>query len=323
MSETFITVLEVCAPLFGMLFLGYWLRRRGSLNDQAHAFISGFVYRYSLPVLIFPAVAGKPLAELLDPVVIVSTVGVTFFMLIVGLVIARVLKPSMRGPAISVSFIANTAYIGFPLARNAFGNAGFEKASIVNAFTLPTFVTLAVLLLTGGHAKKSSLWQKVKPALFSPVVMAACLGIVVSLLIHSTPPGRVLSANGAVSKIVEILMAIIKPVGVVGLPLALMAVGASLKFHVSLNHKYLAGACTFLNLVVAPALTLLVCRLFFQGADPVAVGTAVLLMACPLAVSIYIISSEFDAEPDFVATMLVTTTLGSCVTIPLWVALLL
>jgi malonate transporter and related proteins len=321
-KETFITVLSVCAPLFSMLFLGYWLRRRGSLNEQAHTFISGFVYRYSLPVLIFPAVAAKPLAELLDPVVLVSTIGVTFFIVVTGLLIARPLKPTLRGPAISVAFLANTAYIGFPLARNAFGDAGFEKASIVNAFVLPTFVTLGVLLLTGAHAKKSNLWQKVKPALFSPVFMAALLGIVASLLIHSTPPGRALAESKSVLQAVEILMEIIKPIGAVGLPLALLAVGASLKLHVSLSHKGLAIVCTLLKLVVAPALTLLVCRLAFPDADPVAVGTAVLLMACPLSVAFYVISAEFDAEPDFVATLLATTTIGSCITIPLWVALL-
>ncbi len=117
-------------------------------------------------------------------------------------------------------------------------------------------------------------------------------------------------------------MTVLDPIGKVGLPMALLAVGASLNLRVAASHSVLAGVCVLMKLVVAPGLTLLICRIFFPAADAVAVGTATLLMGCPLSVAFYILSCEFDAECDFVATVLVASTLGSCVTIPLWLAFL-
>ncbi len=184
MFDSLIKILSICAPLFVMLFLGYHLRRRGSLTDQAHTFITGFVYRYSLPILIFTGVVKQDFNSLLDPAVIVSTLSIPVIVILLGFVLGRFLPPGLRGAVIACCFLANTAYIGFPLATNAFGTAGLEKASVVNAFALPTFVILGVLLVMPREHEDGALWKRIRPALLSPVVLAAVAGLVLSLLIH-------------------------------------------------------------------------------------------------------------------------------------------
>jgi malonate transporter len=320
MTDTLLQVLRICAPLFALIVFGVWLRRSGLLSQDAQGFITRFVYRFSLPVLIYTGIVKENFRKLLNPAVIGSTLTTTFIVLALAWLVSRVLPARLRGPAMASSFIANTAYIGFPLSQNAFGDSGLTYASIVNAFTMPVFIILGVWLLTLGRDEHGAWHAKVRTAVTNPIVMSALIGLLSSLLIHETPLRHVVSWR-PMKELLSLLGAIVKPLGIMGLPLALIAVGASLRFDHIRGQRLVMGVCTAGKLIVTPLVTWLACRLLFADAEPAATGTAVLLMACPQSVGLYVISKELKAEPDFMAGMLVLTTLGACITIPLWVAL--
>lgn len=323
MVDTGVTVLTVCAPLFAMVVFGILLKRSGALTDDAHRFISGLVYRFSLPVLIFTGICKADFVSLLNPAVVVGTLGGTAILVAFCLAGAWLLPSAMRGPAITVSYLSNLSYMGFPLAKNAFGDDGLVYAGIVNAFTMPVFVVAGVLILSMGRQGTGSLWTQIKTGLLNPVVLAAFGGLAVSLFVHETGLGGVWENQRTVHALVGIVGAILVPIASVGLPLSLIAVGASLRFSHVRQHWGLLTVSGFLKLVAAPLVTLILCRVLFPGADRAAVGTAVLLMACPVAVALYVMSQQFDAEPEFVAGALAMSTAVSCITIPLWVAIVL
>jgi len=321
--DTIATVLTVCAPLFAMVAFGAVLKRTGALSDEAHRFMTGLVYRYSLPVLVFTGVCRTDFQSLLNPAIIVGTLGSAAVLALVCALASLMLAREMRGPVITVAYLANLSYLGFPLAKNAFGEEGLVYAGIVNAFAMPTFVVVGVLILSLGMREKESRAAQMKVALLNPVVVAAFAGILTSLLVHETAVGTILEGSEVARRLVGIGSAVLDPIAVVGLPLALMAVGASLSFTHVRRHVVLLGICALLKLVAAPLLTLALCHWLFPGAERAAVGTAVLLMACPVSVALYIISGRFKTEPEFVAAALATTTAASCITIPIWVAIVL
>jgi predicted permease len=290
------------------------------LNTRAQTFITRFVYRFSLPVLIFTGIVKEEFGTLLNPSVIVSTLGATFIVVVAGWVLCKVLPAQLRGPALATAFIANTAYIGFPLAQNAFGDPGLTYAGIVNAFTMPVFIIIGVWLLTLGRAGHGEWYHKIGTAVLNPIVLSALLGVLVALLAHETPLRHVVTWR-PVEETLAVLSAIVKPVGVMGLPLALIAVGAALRFEHIHGRWLVMMACTASQLVIMPLITWSLCRWLYASAQPAAAGTAVLIMACPQSVGLYVISRELDAEPEFVGGMLVLTTVGACITIPVWVAL--
>ena len=306
--------------MFALILFGVWLRRVGMLGPQAHAFITRFVYLFSLPVLLFTGIVKEHFSALLNPAVIVSTLAATFVVITAGWLISRFVPQRLRGPAVATAFIANTAYIGFPLSQNAFGDPGLTYAGIVNAFTMPVFIVLGVWLLTFGRAGHGAWHRKIRTALTNPIVLSALLGAAASLVVHETPVRHVIAWQ-PVSELLALIGAIVKPVGLMGLPLALIAVGASLRFEHIRGHWSVMGVCTVAKLVVMPLVTWLFCRFMFPAAAPAAAGTAVLIMACPQSVGLYVISRELDAEAEFVGGMLVLTTVGACITIPIWVAL--
>ena len=321
--DTVLTVITVCAPLFAMVAFGALLKRTGALSDEAHRFVTGLVYRYSLPVLVFTGVCKTDFQSLLNPAVIVSTLGSAAVLVLLCWAGSHVLARDVRGPVITVSYLGNLSYLGFPLAMNAFGEEGLVYAGIVNAFAMPTFVVAGVLILSLGMKEKRSMWAQMKVGLLNPVVIAAFAGILTSLVVHETALGAIVEGNEAARRLIGIASAVLAPVAAMGLPLALIAVGGSLRFAHVRRHIVLLGVCGLLKLVAAPLLTLALCWWLFPGAERAAVGTAVLLMACPVSVALYVISERFQTEPAFVAAALATTTAASCITIPLWVAVVL
>lgn len=323
MVETTVTVVTICAPLFVMVLFGYMLKRSGALGAEAHQFISWFVYNFSLPVLIFTNIARTDFRSLLNASVVFSTLGACAIVGALTWLSASALKRDTRSAGVVIAFMANIAYLGFPLARNAFGEAGLVYAGIVNAFTMPVFTVACVFVLAVGGGTGLSTGRQLLGAVSNPAVVGAFAGIVVSLIAFETPVGVFVEGSLPGSSVVSIVNAVLQPIGAVGMPLSLVAVGASLRFaHIRTNAVSISLLCVA-KLVVAPALTLAACHLLFPGADRAAVGTAVLLMACPVAVGLYVIASQMKVQAEYVAAALAATTAASCVTIPIWVALVL
>ncbi len=323
MFDALTTILVVCAPLFALVAFGVVLRHKGLFPPEAHRFVTWLVYRFSLPILIFMGVCRQDFGSLLNWPIIVSTLTATALVIAAAWVSVRWLPHSLRGPAVATAYLANLSYIGFPLARNAFGDTGLTYAGIVNAFTMPSFVVVGVLLLTVGRRGSGSAGHQVRTAVLNPIVLAAFAGLLCSLVAHETAFGAVVESGRFSRAALRVVGAILSPIGTMGLPLSLIAVGGALRFQYVSDKRLLIGLVSAAKLIIAPLLTLLICARFFPDAAPEAVGTAVLLMGCPLSVGLYVISEQLGAESEFIASVLAVTTVGACVTVPAWVAVVM
>jgi hypothetical protein len=316
-------ILAISVPIFALIAFGAVIRRTGLLTEEAHRFITRFVFLFSLPVLIFLAIAGCDFGELLDLAVVGSTLAVFVVVAAVSWVATRPLDPRLRGPVAVGPWFANLTFLGLPLAESAYGEAGIRYVGIINAFTMPVFVIVGVMMLSLGRAGGGSLLRQFRAAVFNPIVMSAVGGVVASLVISVFDLDAMLADHATLAATLDILLRTLGLIGQMGIPLALIAIGGSLQFDAVRGRLGLMTLATLGKLVVTPLLTLLACRWLFPAMPPAAVGTAVLLMASPLSVAVYVVSREMDTDSEFLAGLLVLTTAGAVISISLWLNVLL
>ena len=198
MFDIALRVAEICLPVFAFIVFGWFLRRIRFTTDAAQQWLTAFVYKCTLPVIIFLAVASEDFATLANPAVVVPILCVIFIIGPVLFFIARTLSVAdgLQAPVSFSVFFSNTAFLGFPLAYSTFGDAGTTYAAIVNAFAMPLFVVVAVLMLTRAEPKSDvRLGQQMFAAFANPIVAAALVGVVrvlccMSLVLPRLPSSR-------------------------------------------------------------------------------------------------------------------------------------
>jgi predicted permease len=316
-------VLTISLPLFLLIGFGALIRRKGLLTDAAHVFVSRFVYLFSLPILIYLGVATQDFRALLDISVISITLLASFFAVVLFWLGTKNLPPRLRGPVVVGSYLGNLSYLGFPLAMSAFGDIGLTYAGVINAFTMPVYIVGGVLILSLGHARPGMLARQFRAVLLNPIVLAAVFGLVTSLILNETPLRQRVLSLPLLPDLLKIVLDTAKMIANMGMPLALIAIGAALRFEYIRGRLALMSLGAFGKLLLTPLFTLLLGRWFFPHMPPAALGTAVLLMASPLSVGIYVISKQMDTDSDFLAGELALSTLCAAATIPLWLYIIM
>jgi len=317
-------VLAICVPVFAILGLGKLLGMKGKIKEEHCGFINWLVYTFSLPALIFNEVARQRFDTFLDPAVVaMPLIGLALVTaLTMGVAKLNGYKGGFAASFVYGTFWANATYIGLPLCQNAFGSEGLAKAAIYNGFVVPFFILTSYLLigLYGAGTGEQTVGARLKKAVMNPILLSAAAGILAAVAVE-----QFRNADGSLNFPVPFITAgtlfgsFLKMVGSMGLPLALLSIGASLKWEQTKTHFGALSWTVGCKLILLPLVTLLLIRTFCPGASGVALGTTVILSATPSAVAMYVISCQMGVERGFVSSMLVISTALSVITIPVWV----
>ena len=317
-------VLEICVPVFAVMGLGKILSTKGRLTEDHCKFINWLVYHFSLPALILNGVAGQRMNTFADPAVTLVPVLALVIVVILTMAVARFnrYKGGFAAAVVFGTFWANVSYVGFPLCQNAFGDAGFAKAAIYNGLLIPVFIIFGYLLIGfyGAGSGKVNIAARIRGAFLNPILLACLAGVVVAFIIEPfrADDGAVHMAPAVLSA-GKLLSALMKMVGTMGLPLALLAIGASLKWEQTRSHLGALGWTVGCKLLLLPLITLLLIQWLCRGASAVSFGVPVILAGAPCAVASYVVSCQLGVERGFVSSMLVLSTTLSIITIPFWV----
>jgi predicted permease len=292
----------VILPVFLIIALGYLLERWLSLDVQP---ISRIIFYALGPCLVFSstatsAVSGADMWKIVS-FVLLTTLAMGLF----SWAVARALRFSraMEGAFLLTTVFVNAGNYGLPVNLFAFGQAGLERAAIF--FTVSALLTSSAGVYLASRGQASGL-DALHNVFKVPIVYGALAGFAVNLAAITVPE--------PVAKAVDL-------VGGASVPLMLLLVGIQLARTSLAGELKVIGLATFVRLVVAPAVALVLAA--WLGLTGVTRQACVAEASMPTAVTTTILATEFKAEPQLVAGVVFVSALASVITLTLLLALIM
>ena len=300
-------IISALIPVFGVIFVGWLLRRSHLLPENSWAPISRLAYLGLSPALLFSSISHADLSNIqLGSFMAAAILG---FLGMAALTLA--IKPFLRipDPTFTSLFQATCRWNGLlilALGMALFGDQGEVLVALIMVVSIPlvNMECVAVLSVWGDGSKPQ--WGSI------------LYRIVTNPLILGSAAGGIVNLGGI--HLPVMLTDTIDLIGQAALPLILLSVGAGLNFTAMRARPRLLGLSVFIKLMIGP--------LVFYG-----IGTAlgiegipltILLLtgASPGAASAYVLAKEMGGDAPYSAGDITASALFSFVTIPFWLWLL-
>lgn len=287
-------VLEITAPVFTLVAIGFLWARRGLPYDVA--FVTRLGTQLAVPCLIFSTLVR---AEI-DAAAVREVLGAT---LALYAAFALVFAAALRLAGLSLrtflppTVFNNTGNLGLAIAFYAYGDYGLALGIVIFALMVALQFSVGLWFVAG--AGKG--WEAAR----QPMVWAAILGLAASLSGFEPP------------RAVDNALALI---GQMGIPLMVLTLGVSIS-RIAVASVYRAAAISLLRFAAAAGLGVAVASTV--GLTGAAFSVLVIQAVMPAPVTNYLIALKYDAEPDEVASLVFVSTLLTLVLTPLTLALLL
>ncbi len=334
--ERVIEVLKITLPVFAMIGLGKILTLKGIINEDRKTFINWFVSMFSLPALVFINIAKQKFDNMWNPALVLPSLIAVFVLVVLYMIMAKIFgyKGGFAASWIFGTYWANTVYVGFPMSEFAFGDIGISYAAVYNAYLMLVYICVSFILIGfyGGTNEGNSTIKMVGKILKNPIFLAAIAGTIVAFTAELFRIEQV-AENGEISNPIvmnsvalgglSVIESFLRLVGSMGLPLALIAIGAAMNLK-ALTNKIFALIMVILGkLVFLPAMAFGLSLYLYPDASLQTLGIGVLLASMPDAVASYVIAKQAGVEEGFVSSMLVLSTGVSIITIPVWLYIIL
>lgn len=310
------TVLGAVLPVFGLMMVGFFLRRIHWLTAEADQSLLRICVNLLLPALIFESVLGNPALQRPENLFLPPMVGMAT--VLVGIGLAWVATPftglenaSERRTFALTTGLHNYSYIPLPLCILMFDSGTLGVLMVHNVGVEITMWTVGVAVLSGRGL--SGGWRRI----LSPPLIALLLALALNGL------GHFVHLNGQLAAPGKTLMTAVHWLGQSAIPVALLIIGAIVADHLSQlrggHWIRVVLVSVLVRLVVMPVLFLLLAKylpcsvelkrvIIIQGA----MSSAVL----PIA-----LARHYGGDPRTALQVVLGTSLAGLATIPIWIQL--
>ena len=293
-------VLPAVVPVFLIVTLGYMIGRK---TDYDLSFATDITVYFTLPILIFSALANKWDTPFLGREFLITGIGTVVIILGTGVFVALYLWMTDRQDQKilypTVMFI-NAGNLALSLDYFAFGYDGFLRGVLFQVVNTSLMYTLGVFMV-GRHLSLKSILKM-------PFMYASIAGILVWVF-HIQLPEFVLRGT-------EFL-------GNAALPVLVLMLGYSLK-NIDFSNIGMAlsgGAIRiFGGLAVSSLFVFIIVSFGFIGNSPGDLLTLKVLIlngSMPAALGIYLIAQKYNQQPELVSPTVFASTLIGLATIPI------
>jgi malonate transporter len=304
--STFFVLLDLTAPLFVLVGIGYVLSRWGRWPLAAADALTRFVFSIAIPTLLFRLMSDFAREPRVDARLLVAFFGGCFIVYAIGRLAAFAIF-RMDGAAQSVfamgGIFANNVLLGVPLAKVTLGNAALPAVSLVLVFNSLLLWTLATVSVE---------WARHRD--FSPVGLVRTLvGVIRNPVVASILIGTAFGFTGlALPTFLDQTLLLVSQAAI---PLSLIALGMGLAGFGVKSGWHISGAVAFAKLVLHPLAVYILARLLALPALETA--AVVMLAALPIGANVYLMSRQFDVLTGPIASGIVLTTVLAALTTPL------
>lgn len=295
-------LLQQMLVLFIYMMLGFFLARKGVLDERAGKTFSWMVVNVANPALIILPTINKETT--LSPEQIWEALKLAVIMYVALIVIAKVItmfmRTSMEKNLYQMMMIFNNiAFMGFPIVAAAYGPDALLYSAL---FTLPfcmLIYTYGIVLITANGKKQEKLKLR---SIFNIGVIAVIFALAM-LFIKPDMPEFVITATKGVSNLTG--------------PLSMMVIGISLagmKLKDVFCDKTL-WLFSFVKLLVIPIIgTLIVIQLLDND---LLCHVCMVMLGTPVASMVVMLAQTYDADSELMSRGVALTTILSVITIPM------
>lgn len=301
MREALEVLWQVLAPILLTAGAGYLLARKLGVQPQGLSKAAFYIFSPCLLFDKFSTTALSP-ADLgriaLFTVLVIAGAGLIAWLICI---VAGYGRPATMAFILCV-IAGNTGNYGLPANQFAFGETALEPAVIYFAISTLILSTVGVYLVARGqHQERDALRNMVTV----PLVYAGLAGLLVWAL-HIRVPVPIERATALA--------------GQAAVPVMLVLLGvqlAGVRLRSDLGRISLAAGT---KLVITPLLGMVFAQLL--GLTGVVRQAMILESAMPTAVMATVLTTEYEAAPEFTAGTVLVSTLASLITVPIVLAFL-
>jgi predicted permease len=299
-------LLEVIAPVFGIMALGAFAARFRILNEEAVKGLVLFVFNIAIPILLLRSLARAVLPPDMEWGFLISYFGGSLVVFVIGMSLGRhVFQRTLADRAIfgMGACFSNTVLIGIPILFTAYGPEATVPTLLIIAFHGPILMSLTIGLIRTGQGGGVTLGGQTKTIglelVRNPIVVGILLGLGMNLVGLEIP--------GPLDRMMEM-------VGNAAVPCALFALGASLALYPLFGDVPPALILSGLKLLVHPMLVWLLAVPVF-GLEGIWAAVAVSMAAMPSGINVYLFGARYEAAPGVAARTVLLTNIFSLVTL--------
>lgn len=299
-------ILNVVIPVFAVVAAGYLCGRRGILGEGSSEALNAFVYWVALPALLFRAMAGVEIAEVLDwplifgfggSIVLLWAITLPLAMFVFRRTLAESALHGMNG------VYGNTGYMGIPLALAAFGEAAMLPsivATIVNViFVVGVSVTLIEFGLNSGSRPSVVIGKVVRSLVQNPMLIAPLAGLFWAATGLDLPT--------PVAKVAELL-------GDAAGPSALFAIGLFLVGRPLRQGLGEVAVMTATKLLVMPVLAFVLLAWVWPASE-MSLKVGVLMATLPTGAGSFVLAQAYGVYVQRTSSVILISTVVSLVTV--------
>lgn len=310
MWKDFLFSVGAILPVFGVMVLGFLLRRRGFLTQGFCQMGNRLVFNLCLPAMLLRQIASMGGVRASDGGFLLYAFAATLAgVLAVWLPAHFFMKNKTQvGAFAQGAFRGNTALLGAALLQSICGSQAYAPLIILAA--VPVYNVLSVVVLSleaggGGTLDRARVLGALKQVARNPILLGILAGMPFALTGRSIPlpADKVLSMLGGLAS-----------------PLSLLVIGAGFRWQAALEKRRTTLLAALVKLVLLPAAALPpAAALGFRGEALVAL---LVMSGTPSAVSSYIMAENMGNDGVLANGIVAVTTLLSAVTLTGWIFLL-
>jgi len=306
-------LISTLAPVFGIVTVGFLVRRLGVLGERGTKRLVFFVFNAAIPVLLFQTMAGVDFPERIEWGFLFAFYGAAFLTYASGIAVAHFcFKRPVEELAIygMGAGFSNTVMLGIPILLGAFGDEAALPVFLIIAFHSITLLPVSVALIQAGRGNGERSVQGagrlLLDVLANPIVVGLACGLGANFFGFRLP--------GPVDTVALAL-------ATVAIPCALTALGASLAGYPLTGDLAPAFTIAGLKLIIHPFLAWIIAVPVLGLSAPWA-PVAVVMAGMPSAAMVYLFGARYNAAPDVAARTVLIASLMSVVTISVWLLLM-
>lgn len=304
--ENLLFSLNATIPIFLLMVVGYFLNKMNILDDTLVSKLNSFVFKVSLPLLLFVDVSKSNFKDLWDTKFVVFCVVSTLISILLSILFSLRLKDkAIQGEFIQACYRSSAALLGLALTSNIYPDVGVAPLMLMSVVFVYNVVSVVILSFFKAEQSKVNYKKTFVGILKNPLILGIVVGVLVSLLPFKLP---------------QVINKTISMIASTATPLGLMAMGATFDFDQAKGELKPSLFCTFMKLIGFCAIFLPIAALLgFRNQALVAI---LIMCGSSTTVSGFVMAKSMGHKGVLTSSVVMLTTLLSAFSITFWLTIL-